>query len=33
MSLFSHVYAEPTPQLRKQAARLADVLAAEAASR
>ncbi|MFD8000872.1 thiamine pyrophosphate-dependent enzyme, partial [Streptomyces mirabilis] len=33
MSLFSHVYAEPTPQLREQAARLADVLAAEAAPR
>jgi 2-oxoisovalerate dehydrogenase E1 component alpha subunit len=33
LSLFSHVYAEPTPQLREQAARLADVLAAEAASR
>ncbi|MET8699244.1 pyruvate dehydrogenase (acetyl-transferring) E1 component subunit alpha [Kitasatospora sp. NPDC058032] len=30
MSLFAHVYAEPTPQLREQAARLAEELAAEA---
>ncbi|MHA6761516.1 thiamine pyrophosphate-dependent dehydrogenase E1 component subunit alpha [Streptacidiphilus sp. PAMC 29251] len=30
MSLFSHVYAEPTPQLREQAAQLAAELAAEA---
>jgi pyruvate dehydrogenase E1 component alpha subunit len=32
MSLFAHVYAEPTPQLREQAAQLAAELAAEAAS-
>jgi 2-oxoisovalerate dehydrogenase E1 component alpha subunit len=32
MSLFTHVYAEPTPQLREQAAQLAAELAAEAAS-
>ncbi|WP_030270036.1 pyruvate dehydrogenase (acetyl-transferring) E1 component subunit alpha [Streptomyces sp. NRRL B-24484] len=30
MSLFAHVYAEPTPQLREQAAQLAAELAAEA---
>ena len=30
MSLFTHVYAEPTPQLREQAAQLAAELAAEA---
>lgn len=30
MALFAHVYAEPTPQLREQAARLAEELAAEA---
>lgn len=30
MSLFTHVYAEPTPQLREQAAQLAEELAAEA---
>ena len=32
MSLFAHVYAEPTPQLREQAAQLAAELAAEASS-
>ncbi|MFC1439255.1 pyruvate dehydrogenase (acetyl-transferring) E1 component subunit alpha [Streptacidiphilus sp. N1-10] len=32
MSLFEHVYAEPTPQLREQAAQLAAELAAEAAT-
>ena len=32
MSLFTHVYAEPTPQLREQAAQLAAELAAEASS-
>ncbi|WP_042408502.1 pyruvate dehydrogenase (acetyl-transferring) E1 component subunit alpha [Streptacidiphilus carbonis] len=32
MSLFTHVYAEPTPQLREQAAQLAAELAAEAAT-
>jgi pyruvate dehydrogenase E1 component alpha subunit len=32
MSLFAHVYAEPTPQLREQAAQLAAELAAEAAT-
>ncbi|MFD5434535.1 thiamine pyrophosphate-dependent dehydrogenase E1 component subunit alpha [Kitasatospora sp. NPDC127067] len=30
MALFAHVYAEPTPQLREQAAQLAEELAAEA---
>ncbi|MBF9068217.1 thiamine pyrophosphate-dependent dehydrogenase E1 component subunit alpha [Streptacidiphilus fuscans] len=33
MSLFAHVYAEPTPQLREQAALLAAELAAEAESK
>jgi pyruvate dehydrogenase E1 component alpha subunit len=33
MSLFAHVYAEPTPQLREQADLLAAELAAEADAR
>jgi len=33
MSLFTHVYAEPTPQLREQAAQLAAELAADAEAR